>query len=357
MYSIGFYESRKMDNFLLLRIIAACMVIYGHSFALTKDVGLMDIFLKYDWGRYSGDLAVSMFFVISGFMVSGSFMGRSNLVEYTKARLLRILPAFIVVLIVSALIIGPLVTHLNTSNYFSNVDTYKYILKNLSFSSNLAWTLPSVFESHKMTSMNGSLWTLSAEMRMYVFVAVLGALGFLSNRLIATVLIFLLFLAAILNPQLLPLHTGWVKVSGYFCLGILAQLYKEKIEVKHEALLMLVFLTYISRLTESYFFLLAISTAYFCFWFAYRTKHVDLEKYGDPSYGIYLWGWPVQQLTIEIWPEITPWKNCIISLFFAIAMGYLSWHIIERPALSLKHKIKLEKVGVKPVNESQIAKN
>lgn len=357
MHSIEFYEARKKDNFLLLRIIAACMVIYGHSFALTKGVGLTDIFLKYDWGRYSGDLAVSMFFVISGFMVSGSFLGRRNLFEYAKARLLRILPAFIVLLLVSAFLIGPLVTHLNISNYFSNVDTYKYIVKNLSFSSNMSWVLPGVFESHKMAAMNGSLWTLPAEMRMYVFVSLLGVLGLLSNRTMGTVVLFALFLAAILNPQLLPLHTGWVQVSGFFCLGILAQLYKEKIEVKHEILIMLIFLTYISRLTESYFFLLAIATAYFCFWFAYKTKHVALEKYGDPSYGIYLWGWPIQQLTIAIWPEITPWKNCIISLFFAIAMGYLSWHLVERPALSLKNKIKFRKSGANPVIETQVVKS
>jgi len=357
MHSIGFYETKRQDNFLLLRIIAACMVIYGHSFALTKDVGLTDIFLKYDWGRYSGDLAVSMFFVISGFMVSGSFLGRSNLVEYVKARLLRILPALIALLLVSALLIGPLVTQLNVFNYFSSADVYKYIVKNLSFSSNMSWVLPGVFDSHKMTAVNGSLWTLPAEMRMYVFVALLGVFGILSNRTIGTIVFFGLFLAAILNPQLLPLHTGWVQVSGYFCLGVFAQLYKEKIEVKHEVLIMLIFLTYISRLTESYFFLLAITIAYFCFWFAYRTKHIELEKYGDPSYGIYLWGWPIQQLTIFVWPEITPWKNCIISLFFAIAMGYASWHLIERPALSLKRKINFRQSSVNPVCETRIAKN
>lgn len=357
MHSIKCYEARKQDNFLLLRIIAACMVIYGHSFALTKDVGLMDIFLKYNWGRYSGDLAVSMFFVISGFMVSGSFLGRSDLFEYAKARLLRILPALIVLLFVSAFLIGPLVTHLNVLNYFSTFDTYKYIAKNLSFSSNMSWVLPGVFDLHKMTAMNGSLWTLPAEMRMYVFVALLGVFGLLTNRVIGTVVLFGLFLAAILNPQLLPLHTSWVPVSGYFCLGILAQLYKEKIQVKYEILIALIFLTYISRLTESYFFLLAIATAYFCFWFAYRTKHVALEKYGDPSYGIYLWGWPIQQLTIAIWPEITPWKNCIISLFFAIAMGYLSWHLVEKPALSLKHKIKFRKLSANSVNETRVAKS
>lgn len=341
MHSIEHYESRKKDNFLLLRIIAACMVIYGHSFALTLDTGAVDIFLKYNWGRYSGDLAVSMFFVISGFMVSGSFLKRNDIVEYITARLLRIVPALLALLLICSFIIGPLVTNLTAGEYYKHIDTYKYVVKNLSFSSNMAWTLPGVFETHKMTSMNGSLWTLSAEMRMYVLVAILGVLGILNYRILFILLFLSFLIAAITNPQLFPLHSGWVKVAGYFCIGVMIQLYKDKIEVKLEILLALAFLTYISRLTDSYFYLLAISVAYFCFWFAYRTPHLNIEKYGDPSYGIYLWGWPIQQLTIAMWPEISPAKNCLISLILAIFAGYISWNIVEKPALNLKHKVSI----------------
>lgn len=317
------------------------MVIYGHSFALTLDAGVKDIFLHYNWGRYSGDLAVSMFFVISGFMVSGSFLKRNDIVDYMTARLLRIVPALFVLLLVCSFIIGPLVTNLNTNEYYKHSDTYKYVIKNLSFSSNMAWTLPGVFEDHKMTSMNGSLWTLSAEMRMYALVALLGIFGILNYRILCTLLFIGFFIAAQTNPQLLPLHSGWVKVAGYFCLGIIAQLYKDKIQINLKILLALIFLTYISRLTDSYFYLLAISVAYFCFWFAYQTPHLNIEKYGDPSYGIYLWGWPIQQLIVAISPEMTPWKNFIISLLLTIPIGYLSWNLIEKPALSFKQKIKL----------------
>lgn len=339
MYSIGYYESQKRDNFLLLRIIAACMVIYGHSFALSLDTGAQDIFLKYNWGRYSGDLAVSMFFVISGFMVSGSFLRRKDIIDYITARMLRIVPALFALLLVCSFIIGPLVTNLSVDEYYKHSDTYKYVIKNISFSSNMAWTLPEVFENHKMNSMNGSLWTLPAEMRMYVLVAILGILGLLNYRIFCTLLFLSFLIASMINPQLFPLHSGWVKVAGYFCIGIMAQLYKDKIDVKLEILIALIFLTYISRLTDSYFYLLAISVAYFCFWFAYRTPYLNIEKYGDPSYGIYLWGWPIQQLTISMWPEITPSQNCFISLILAIIAGYISWNIIENPALNLKNQI------------------
>ena len=85
--------ARRVDNFLWLRIIAAIAVIYGHSFALAAPDGSRDVFLRMNWGYYSGDMAVFIFFVVSGFMVSGSYMARNNLADYLVARLLRIVPS------------------------------------------------------------------------------------------------------------------------------------------------------------------------------------------------------------------------------------------------------------------------
>lgn len=339
MNSIQDHLASKRDNFLLLRIIAAVMVIYGHSFPLTHDIGSTDIFLRHQWGIYSGDIAVFMFFVISGFMVSGSYLSRSNLPTYVGARLLRIVPAYLFVLLVSALVIGPLFTSESTAAYFSNSEVWRYVAKNLRFSSDMAWSLPGVFQGNRLTTINGALWTLPAEMRMYLLVAVMGVLGFLGNRRLGAVLIVALFIAGLLNPQLLPVHTDWVRLGALFCLGILAQLYKDRIEVRHDVMLVLAGLTYISYNTDSYHWLLGLAIGYFCFWFAYRTPLARLGKFGDPSYGTYLWGWPVQQMVVALVPDIAPFLNFLISAALAVAMGYLSWHLIERPALSLKDRL------------------
>ena len=88
--TIAAHMARRRDNFLLLRIVAALAVIYGHSFVLAKADGSNDIFLRNGWPFYSGDIAVMMFFVISGFMVSGSYIARANLADFMTARLLRI---------------------------------------------------------------------------------------------------------------------------------------------------------------------------------------------------------------------------------------------------------------------------
>ncbi|HWS77843.1 MAG TPA: acyltransferase [Thermomonas sp.] len=323
----------------MLRIIAALMVIYGHSFVLARDVGTTDVFLRNGWPFYSGDIAVMMFFVISGFMVSGSYLARANLADFMTARLLRIVPAFLFVLVACALIVGPLFTTLDAAGYFSSADVHRYITRNLAFSSEMAWTLPGVFTDHRMTSVNGSLWTLPAEMRMYLLVAAMGVFGLLRNWRFGTVALLALLVAGVMHPRLLPVHTDWLRLGAFFCVGILAQLHKDRIEIRHDVMLALGVLTYISYNTQSFVWLLGLSISYFCFWFAYRTRHVELGKLGDPSYGIYLWGWPVQQVTVSVFPGITPMPNFLASAMAAIALGILSWHFIERPALSLKGRV------------------
>jgi len=336
MHTIQSYLTTRRDNFLLLRIIAALMVIYGHSFVLARDIATTDVFLGNGWPFYSGDIAVMMFFVISGFMVSGSYLARANLADFMTARLLRIVPALLFVLVACALVVGPLFTSLDAADYFSSADVRRYITRNLAFSSDMAWTLPGVFADHRMSSVNGSLWTLPAEMRMYLLVAALGVFGLLRNRRLGTFALLALLIAGVMHPRLLPVHTEWLRLGAFFCVGILAQLYKDRIEIRHDVMFALGFLTYISYNTQSYLWLLGLSISYFCFWFAYRTRPLDLGKLGDPSYGIYLWGWPMQQITVSVFPGITPMPNFLVSALAAITMGVFSWHVIERPALSLK---------------------
>lgn len=336
-YSVTDFLGRRRDNFLLLRIIAALAVIYGHSFALTNADGARDIFVRAGWPMYSGDIAVAMFFVISGFMVSGSYLARHDLFEFAKARLLRIVPAFALVLVICACVIGPLMTTLGAREYFRDPAVAEYVFKNLRFSSDMAWQLPGVFQGQVRDGINGSIWTLSAEMRMYVATAAFGVFGLLSNRRLGKLVLGALLWLGIVHPGYFPLHQEWFRLAGFFTLGILVQLHKERLQVRHSAMLMLVFLVYISMRTQSAHFLFALCLAYFCFWFAYRVPAWRrLERWGDPSYGIYLWGWPVQQLLVSAMPEMTPWQNFLMAAPIATLLGYLSWWCLERQALRLK---------------------
>lgn len=334
--TIKYFEDQRKDNFLLLRIIAALFVIYGHSFAITQPNGSQDIFLDFNWGRYSGELGVSVFFVLSGFMVTGSYLRRDNFLDYLFARLLRITPALILVVVISVFAIGPLVTNLQLKEYFAAPETYSYLTKNLTFWSSLSWNLPGVFEEHRYQAVNGSLWTIPAEFRMYLVVGVMGVTGLLLRKYVAGLLLLVAFILSVYDPGIFSRNLDAVRIGGYFCLGVMAQLFKEKIPVRHEIMLTFVLMAIVSRDSFLYMYLLTLATAYFCFWFAYRVPHIAVEKFGDPSYGIYLWGWPIQQLIVFIAPSLTSYINCIIAAFLTPIIGYLSWHFIEKQALKYK---------------------
>lgn len=157
------------NNFLLLRLLAASLVIYGHSFALAADCGwCRDVVTSVFHYRYSGDLGLHIFFVISGFLVTASFDSRQNVTEFLKARALRIFPG-LVVCIALLVFLGAFLTVLDSASYWSAGETRKFFWTN---SSLLGYRdkLPGVFETNKFgLAVNGSLWTLWIEARLYRF--------------------------------------------------------------------------------------------------------------------------------------------------------------------------------------------
>lgn len=328
----------RQDNFLWLRIIAALMVIYGHSLIISPSPGVTDLFAS--WRTYSGEIAVDIFFALSGFMVSGSFMRRPDLIDFMSARVLRLVPALLVCLVFMAYVIGPALSSLDLHAYFADKLPRRFVKWNLQFSSRQTYLLPGVFTSNSVKdTVNGSLWTIPAEMRMYVFLAIFGVLGFFRSRLIASVILFLLFVAGALVPWQLPLFDGWIKMSGYFALGILAFMYKDDIPVRTDVLLVLAYLAFLSRAVWIYPVFVALAITYFCFWFAYRLRLPKIDRFGDPSYGTYLWGWPSSQVFAQFVGPGHPYWCAVTAGAISLTLGYLSWHSIEKPAMGLKKRV------------------
>ncbi|MCL1526240.1 acyltransferase family protein [Xanthomonas nasturtii] len=329
--------ARRQDNFLWVRIVAAILVIYGHSFHIAPNGIAKEVFIFMGWNIYSGDIAVNMFFVISGFMIAGSFVRQPDLWEFMKARFLRVCPAFFACLMIMALIVGPFTSSLSLASYFQSKETFSYIYQNLTFSSAMQFTLPGVFEGGAVNVVNGSLWTLPAEFRMYVFVAIIGSLGILKQRWGLLGFILALVLLGMIAPWDLPLHPDWVRLAGYFAIGVLIFAFKDRLSVSTSGMVAIAFATYLCRGLDIYLYMFAFALSYFCFWFAYALRLPSIERWGDPSYAIYLWGWPTQQMFVRLFPGETSTVNFLLSAAVAVGVGYLSWHVIEKPCLKLKH--------------------
>lgn len=180
-------------------------MLYGHSYALSMGVNgsedPVSLRLIAYWGESLPSLAVDLFFVASGFLVTASYCQRNDFYAFTEARLLRIFPGLIVAVLLCVFVVGPISTTASLSDYFASPSTFSYFKHNVFLLNGIQFDLPSVFTSNPYPgSVNGSLWTLPIEFWMYVFVAVLGGCvqffrigGFIT-------LLCLVLLRGILNP-------------------------------------------------------------------------------------------------------------------------------------------------------------
>lgn len=333
------------DNFLLLRIIAAAFVMFGHSYGFSGKPNHGDFIARSGWGDgiYTGSVAVDIFFVVSGFLVTGSYLNRANLEVFLKSRVLRILPAYAACVILCALVLGAVFTTLPLREYWSAHATFHYIYVNMQFGTQLIWNLPGVFvHNFYPDAVNGSLWTLPAEVRMYVWVAILGTLGVLRRRWLANIIFALIFLLGILAPDYLPLvpTAAYLELAGSFLAGALCFVNRDWIPVHSAAMVALVLLAIVTHHTFLFPCTFGAALTYLSLWFAYVPNFHFFNRFGDYSYGLYLWGFPVQQsVSAVIGVPVHPWVNFSISFLITLGLAIASWHLLERPALRLKASV------------------
>ncbi len=339
--------ARRQDNFLLLRFLAASMVIYGHSYALS-GMQKQDIFVRHGL-PFSGTIAVDMFFAVSGFLVTGSLMRRSNVISFVLARALRLFPAYAACLVLCAFVLGPLLTTLPLREYLHNPDTLAYVWANLGFQ-NLRWDLPGVFVHNPYTgTINGSIWTLPAEASMYLWLAALGLFGIFKWRWLASIVLIALTVFGCMQWMDVPMlvhNPPYARFAAIFVLGSFFYLHRERIPLGHGCMLVLALLAYFTHNTGLFVYALGLAEAYFCFWFAYCIPWYGFNRFGDYSYGIYLWGFPCQQFVVALLDNPRPSQISLWAFPLALIIAIVSWHCLEQPALHLKDWQFWNKLGI-----------
>ena len=186
------HDGNRNNNFTLIRITFAWFVLYGHGFLIQETPGIVDpTRFLFQGSTWIGDIAVDGFFAISGYLVTASLVNR-GLINYIISRILRILPALMVMVCFTVFIIGPLFTETQLSTYFSSRKTFAYLTNALAYF-DMKFTLPGLFESNHRVQVNGSIWTLTLEVKCYVLLAITGLLSFLKNKAIANIFISLFF--------------------------------------------------------------------------------------------------------------------------------------------------------------------
>lgn len=324
------------NNFHLIRLLAALAVIYGHSYHITATPG-GDLFLQLVGFKFIGGVAVDIFFVISGFLITAS-LERHGTVTYLAARCLRIFPALIVAVLLSVFVLGALLT--TAPDYWVNPQTWSYLYNN-ALMIRTEYMLPGVFEGNPDHGVNGSLWSLPVEFRLYLVFLLLSGLGLLRREAYFGFAIIVLLAGLVIVPRypIFSQYSNWVNVTAYFMAGALFWKYRDQVPMTPWLVLGVLGLCLLFHGTDNFYLAFFVALVYLTFYVAMMPLPRWLHIRGrDLSYGVYLYGWPVQQLLVYFWPGQGAMANTLFGCLAALGLAFLSWTFIEHPALSLKRR-------------------
>ncbi len=325
-------------SFDCLRLIASVLVLYSHSYSLLlreADEPLR----RLSFGQHGLDeVAVILFFAMSGYLVTLSWSRDPQIWRFLQRRGLRIFPALAAVVLGSVFLLGPVLTTLDAGHYFGSFSTWTYLSKITSFPPQQG--LPGVFENNPIPSViNGSLWTLRLEVVMYLVLAALGVLGLLRRRVFALAAAGVLL---VLGEVVFRLGTSWgLQLSDYlvnasvFFVGVVLAQSRLPSNIPRAAMQAWLFTLAVAWIVphSHILFVLGIAPAVV---FTAIALSCRMERFGDYSYGIYLWAFPVQQSVLGLVPGLAPGTLFAITLPITLVLAVLSWHLIEQRALSLK---------------------
>lgn len=344
LHILGDLMEGRANHFDSLRLLAAALVIFGHAYAITQGTIQNEPLWRYSHQRFhSGTFAVRIFFVISGFLITASYLRSKSLGVFVRNRLLRIYPALVVAVLVTMWVIGPLTTTLPLDRYLTDTQTYAY-LKTLTLRLHGANDrLPGVFLDNPVAgSVNGSLWTLFYEVVCYAMVAVLGVAGLLRRRVLLPVFLLSLVIRPVilqLDPQSQVLGGESLFMGQAFLGGALIYLFRQEMQVSL-GLLLAACTTFLVGIGLGFGnLLMPLVGAYAIICLAY---HPSLPlgqgaRYGDFSYGLYVYAFPIQQAIVHLSEQsMSPLNNFLLALPLTLVAAALSWKWVERPFLTLK---------------------
>jgi peptidoglycan/LPS O-acetylase OafA/YrhL len=332
----------KRNNFDALRLIAAASVLFSHAFLVAEGSEANEPLIRLT-GNQSilGLVGVFVFFAISGYLITQSWFSSPTPAIFALRRVLRIWPALILSSLVIGLVLGPLFTTLTLPDYVASPELLPYFRRTLTLGL-IDEPLPGVVFPFGSRIVNGSLWTLRYEVMMYVMVLILGLAGGLKRWVALALLV--LGIAAILNETRLdPLGDlgEWAWFVGLFAAGMAIYLWPERRRLIDWRLAALAALgLVVSVYLRQFIAFFPLFGGYLTLYFALHHSPAlgQLRRLGDLSYGVYIYGWPVEQAVAQAsGGQASWWEVFLASLAISLLLAWISWHAIERRAIRWGH--------------------
>ncbi|MGY6276096.1 acyltransferase family protein [Methylomonas sp. MgM2] len=348
----------KSNSFNFLRLVLAVSVLIGHSFEL-GGFGFDPVFY-FSQSIYSiGALAVDCFFAISGLLITMSYKKINSVIIFLWHRFLRIFPGYWLCIVLSSILLHW---------YFLDKFDLSYAKQNIlgptlsAFQSMvgfllpliLGWTpdlgnlsqkiplfeqgyIPGIFGNE---SVNGSLWSLYHEFRLYCLIALLGATGLLKKWVILSIAIFswiLYFYCIYKDPSWNGLAgASTYRTTAHFFMG--AIFYFTRNTLGHAWAFVAVVLALITLRLGIYPLISPLTTAYCVFYLAAVVPFYNFGSSNDFSYGVYVYAFPIQKtLTAISLNQFGVFYYFLMSLFLTFIFASISWFLIEKKAIRLKY--------------------
>ncbi|WP_309645135.1 acyltransferase [Phenylobacterium sp.] len=344
----------RSSGFDYMRIVLALAVVCWHSVATCYGHEAQFVILS---GPFRSVVAIilPMFFALSGFLVAGSLERTKTLVMFLGLRAIRIFPALGVEVILSALILGPLLTSYALGAYVTDPLFLRYF-RNLI--GDIRYYLPGVFENNPNPGVvNGQLWTVPFELECYILLSMFAAMGVVRRRL--TIVFGIAVTAGVLIVHQFIQDGGAIERNSgpiygkclvlCFLAGAMIYLYREKIRfslglcaVSAVAAVALIHIPY-----GDYF--LPVPVAYLTVYLGLlNPRKVGFLSGADYSYGVFLYSYVIQQAVMSAAPWAREWYwNILICVPLSIVFAAASWHLVEKPALGWRVHLKtLEEVWI-----------
>lgn len=331
----------RASGFDVLRLTLAIGVLMVHSVDIAHGLAAGDELFS-SVLRPFVRIKLPMFFAISGFLVTASFVKAPGMAQFLWQRALRIYPALVAAVLVFSFVIGPAFTVFSTSHYLTDPLLARYLLNATGCS--ISFELPGVFGAnpHPRT-VNTQLWTLPFELGCYLLLVLVAAVV---TRGRATCLLLLTLLSSAGLFLYKVRAQGWVPVppgpvSGYllmscFLAGAWLYLCRDRMPYCPRLFgLSLAASLLLLGVVPGGDHLAALPVAYATVYLGLRNPRRGVYASGARfSYGIYLYGFAVQQAVAAVgWVPRVWYLNFALGGLITLALAVLSYHLVEAPAL------------------------
>ncbi len=345
------WESRA-NNFDFMRLAFAVLVIYSHAFPLGTGSETLEPFKRMTHGQVTGGgLAVDSFFVMSGFLIAASAERSSSVVAFLRKRIARIYPAFVVSALLAVAFVMPLASA-HFAGAGAGANAADFLLQTLRLTE---FHYAGAFAANPYPGViNGSIWSVPYEFWCYLGVAMLLVSRVLRRRRVVLAL-FLGAWAVSLVSQLRGWNYGgkllgvvlgspqfWARLLPLYLAGVVFYQYRDRIRLSW----MLALVASASLLTAcwrpyGWTLVFPLAGTYLLFWFAF-TPSIRLHgfgRFGDFSYGTYLYAFPIEQLLVQGFGHpVRPAVLFLCALPLTLCAAAASWYGVERHFLQPARK-------------------